>query len=374
MRTFSTPQTKRRWNVIIDRLAPDALFDQTGTAILAAAWLARREGSALRIITQSAKARKSMAGRLFSLHGQPWDRDLEFFHADPQNPRSILPFGDEDRFLATSWTAINSIRQGVPSDHTLYLLQRDERGDYPHSEARLLCDRTMREPGLHFLVGTRRLFNFLVSEGMDSIQSNGIWFEPAFPNNIFFRDDRAPGQKRKFFFYARSDIPQHLMRLGMEAIESAITDGILDARRWEFYFAGFDFSSLQKSHAITSHFIQGLNAPDYPALLRTIDIGLALQYSPEPSYIPLQLAASGAVAVTNQYRDAPGYASYSNNILFAELNHNQLVRTLSVAANLSNHAALREENYASQTLFRSWDQSFFPLNSKMEAGWKNVFD
>ena len=63
------------------------------------------------------------------------------------------------------------------------------------------------------------------------------------------------------------------------------------------------------------HIVQNLPWLDYVKLVRRMDVGLCLMDTPHPSYPPLDLAASGAVVVTNQHGSKTSLASYSNLII-----------------------------------------------------------
>jgi hypothetical protein len=78
-------------------------------------------------------------------------------------------------------------------------------------------------------------------------------------------------------------------------VHAAIERGYLDRNEWEFYFVGRCLEEVQLPYGIRPHLVSNLGWSEYPALLRTVDIGLSLMNTPHRSYPPLDLAACGAV-------------------------------------------------------------------------------
>jgi hypothetical protein len=86
-----------------------------------------------------------------------------------------------------------------------------------------------------------------------------------------------------------------------------------------------------------------------------MDVGLSLMYTPHPSYPPLDLAASGAVVVTNRYGVKEDLTRYSENILCAELQVDALVDRLRDAVRLVGDEETRTQNYLRSRIQRRWD-------------------
>jgi O-antigen biosynthesis protein len=374
LQIYASPISSRRVTLILDEIPPGVHYARTGTSILTAIWIAKEMDCELRIVTRRGKVRKSLVHDLLLSNGITWTRDIEFVHADAANPRRMLPVGPGEVFLAASREALDSILSTAPVSRIIYLVQEDERCHFPASEAQLRCERALRDSRLRYLVGSEQLFAHFIAEGLETIRQNGVWFEPVFPHQVFFPEHRADSPKQHFLFYAHPENPQQLARLGLEAVEIAITTGVLDPQRWEFYFEGGDFTFLRWSPSVTTHLLPELTGPAYAALMRKMDLGLALHSGPEPSYVPLQLAASGAVAVTNGSQGAGDMAKYSENILYAKPDAESLVSAIAAGAGLAANRLLRQEQYARQQLLRDWSVSFRSLDTRLHADWKNVFD
>jgi hypothetical protein len=202
----------------------------------------------------------------------------------------------------------------------------------------------------------------LVNEGFDSIAEHGTSFEPAFPERIFHHEERGQGQPRRFFFYARPNNPRNLFLLGLEAVNAAIEQGLLPPDEWQVHFVGSGgIPSLVLSRGVVPRIHEDLPWPDYAALMRRIDVGLSLMSTPHPSYPPLDLAACGAVAVTNRFGPKQDLHAFSRNIICVEPNRNAIVEGIRAAQDLAADDARRNRNYELQGLSRSWSSSLAPL-------------
>jgi hypothetical protein len=92
-------------------------------------------------------------------------------------------------------------------------------------------------------------------------------------------------------------------------------------------------------------------------LMRTADLGLALTYTPHPSYPPLDLAACGAIAVTNKFGAKTSLENYSRNIICSGLNLESLMEGLAEGALLAQDRPRRSANYQQNSMSRSWEAS-----------------
>jgi beta-1,2-rhamnosyltransferase WsaF-like protein len=259
--------------------------------------------------------------------------------------------------VTTSWWTTWAIKQALGVDRIVYLLQEDERMFYPFGDERLLCEEVLATDGLKFLVNAKLLFDHLAATGVN-VLGNGTWFEPAFPASTFYYTERANAQKFNFLFYARPNNLRNLFYRGIEAIEQAIRRGILDPDLWNFHFVGKDLDKLILSGGIRPTLHNNLPWADYANLVRNTDVGLSLMYSPHPSYPPLDLAASGAVAVTNRYGQKQSLDAYSRNIVCADIGVDSLVQGIAEAVQLVRTPARRLQNYTDNGLLRSWETSF----------------
>jgi hypothetical protein len=100
-----------------------------------------------------------------------------------------------------------------------------------------------------------------------------------------------------------------------------------------------------------------LNWQQYAAVLRTIDVGLSLMYTPHPSYPPLDLAACGAVVVTNKHGSKQSLERYSDNIFCRDSTVDELVSGIRDAVRLANDQTERARNHGRTRLETNWNTS-----------------
>jgi len=347
----------RRVSVVTDSINNGSLYGGVGTALIFSALLSNHLKASLRVITRTELPRPDNLGGLLSAVSVELKGDSEFRHAafyDPGRQIDILP---EEIFVTTSWWTTAATAPCVSPAKLIYLLQEDERIFYPFGDDRLRCEAMMRNEDIRFLVNTKLLYDYFCNEGLSNIAARGIWFEPAFPPAVFYpRGGKQQGKKR-FLFYARPNNARNLFFLGLEVLELSIMKGVLDPDLWEIVLVGkdipaFDFGGIKPER------YENMTWSDYAALIGTIDLGLVLMYSPHPSYPPLDLAAGGAVVVTNRYANKTDLSSYSPNILCADLDRDALVDALRVASRLALDGPSRERNYRQNNLRADWADTF----------------
>ncbi len=364
LRVYNVPNAPRRIVMVTDSINPGSLFGGVATAMIFSVLLATRLGARLRIVTRREKAIESNFDHILKSSGIACDVEVDFVLCPLSDYASPLDIGDQDVFVTTSWWTSWGVLQSVNADRVIYLLQEDERMFYPFGDERLLCEEVLATDSLTFVVNTKLLFDYLVSNGLDNLKSHGKWFEPSFPLSSFYYDKAQNGGRRNFLFYARPKNLRNLFYRGIDAIERAVQRGILDHEHWNFHLVGTELESLTFSGGIQPAIHQDLAWRDYARLLRETDLGLALMYTPHPSYPPLDLVACGAVAVTNTYGPKQSLDSYSRNIICANLD--LIVDGIAAGAELACNDALRMHNYRNSGILRDWKASFEPVLDYIE--------
>ena len=203
---------------------------------------------------------------------------------------------------------------------------------YPAGDEPLARPGDDLEPGLRVIVNTRLLYDHLLDTGCQSMREAGTWFEPAFPESAyFFEPDRS--SPLNFFFYARPNNPRNLFCRGVEAINKAATSGVLRPKDWRFHFVGKDSANKPGAgnEIVTP---QGLtwNCSRCPNTSHGSRLIADLHATSELS--TLDLAASGAVAVTNLFGSKASLSSYSKNIVCADFSVDGLVEGLAKGQSL----------------------------------------
>ncbi len=344
----------RRVSMVTDSINDGSLYGGVGTALIFSALLANHLGASLRVITRTQRARPANLERLLSTVSIELAGESEFRHAafyDPNYQIDILP---DEVFVTTSWWTTAAALPSVSPSQLIYLLQEDERMFYPFGDERLKCESIMRNTEIRFLINSKLLYDYFCKEGFQNIATRGIWFEPAFPPAVFHPRGGGQQGKKRFLFYARpKNNARNLFFLGLEVIEQSIIEGVLDLDQWEIILVGKDIPVLV-FNGIKPDRYENMTWSDYAALIGTVDLGLTLMYTPHPSYLPLDLAASGAVVVTNRFDNKTDLSSYSPNILCADINRGALVDALRVGVELAFDQPARERNFLQNNLQTDW--------------------
>jgi hypothetical protein len=358
LRTYAAPHDKPRVTIVTDSVSSGSLYGGVGTALILGALLARRLGAGLRLVTRSEPAAADNIGAVLAIHGILWTDNIELLYAPTGDEGREIPIGPREVMLTTSWWTTWATRRSVGSDRIVYLLQEDERGFYPLGDDHLRCSEILTDPNLTFVINSKMLMGHLQAEG---IASAGLAFDPAFPLSVYHAERREPGDKHNFFFYARPNNVRNLFWRGLEAIGAAIEEGILPIDEWAFHFAGKDIPKLRLPGGVQPTVLENLPWADYAGLVRRMDLGLSLMDTPHPSYPPLDLAASGAVVVTNRFGCKTSLDAFSTNIVCAEGTVRGLVEGLRQAKQLALDASLRSTNYAANGLQRDWQVAMQPV-------------
>jgi hypothetical protein len=262
-----------------------------------------------------------------SLTGLPeGDGDIEitcgFDRARP------LPIGENDVFFASAWWNVQMIKHALPlvrAKRFLYIIQDFEPGLYAWSTEYALALETYGLDYHAVLCGTF-LAHFMTTQGIGRFADPGFIdrcavFEPALDATRFRPEPPAPGRPRRLVFYARPQAARrNMFELGLYALRCASETGLFDGERWEFLFFGEQLPEVDLGRGNVIRSAPWLDYDGYAAMLRSSDVGLSLMLSPHPSYPPLELAACGAIAVTNTFmtKTAPMFAAVSSNIVAVE--------------------------------------------------------
>jgi len=357
-----------RVSLITDSIGSGSLFGGVGTALLFAAHLANRMNATLRVVTRTEVPSPKNVLQILGAYGIQLRHEVQFAFVpvlgdnggaeQTDGAAGGLDIGPDETFVTTSWWTTSAALTSVPHASIIYLLQEDERMFYPFGEDRFQCEQVLRTDSIRFVVNTRLLFDHLVASGLPHLERNGLWFEPAFPQSLFRPRQNESGGKKRFFFYARPNNPRNLFHIGLEIIDRAINRGILDLAQWDVFLVGKDIPRVIFGDGYLPTQYEGLNWEAYADLAGTIDLGLCLMSTPHPSYPPLDLAASGAVVVTNKFGNKLDLSSYSQNIICADLDAEALLEALREGVALAQDNETRSRNFAANGLSGDWALSF----------------
>ena len=352
--------TGGRLTVITDSISAGLLYGGVGTAMILGALMSQRTGSALRFVTRREAPQPANLDHVLAAYGIVLDRPPTFEYVSAHAGGPAIEVFDGEQFITTSWWTTAGALQSLPAENILYLLQEDERMFYPFGDERLLCERTFARHDIRYLVNTRLLFDHLIGTGLPHLADCGDWFEPAFPHEIFHPRPRPASARRRLLFYARPYNLRNLFYLGIEAIDRALEQGVLDADEWELVLVGRDIPNIVFSRPIECARFEHLSWTAYADVVGTVDLGLCLMYTPHPSYPPLDLAASGAVVVTNRHGLKQDLDRYSRNILCTDPETEAVVEALGRGIALAADTPLRERHRRESPLGSSWQSALVP--------------
>lgn len=359
---FAVPaEATPRVTLVTDSLNRNVFFGGVATSVILALLLARRRGARLRIATRVEPPQGTHLHLLLERLGLEAPGEIEFAFAPGAVAQASLNVQPDELFLTASWWTTHAVLAVVPAARVLYLLQEDERAFYPAGEDQLRAQQVMNRPGLHLAVNSRALLQHLADGGVRQLDARAVPFEPAFPPALYHPRPRPPGSKRRLMFYAR---PQHLRNLfytGLELIDRAVVEGVLDPSRWELHFVGSQVPTIRLSDGTVPECHDQLSWQHWAELLGTMDLGLSLMASPHPSYPPLDLAASGAVVLSNRWGLKTDLSGWSGNILLADAEPDAMLAALCEAITLAEDDAERMRRHAANRLPTDWPTTLAPV-------------
>ncbi|MBC5764758.1 rhamnosyltransferase WsaF family glycosyltransferase [Ramlibacter albus] len=370
IRFFPVPPTPGgRINIVTDSINPGSLFGGVATSVIMGLLAAQDTGRRLRIITRTEAPHPDGLDAVLGAYGIAVSGDLELSYApiDGEEPGHIEAAPDE-LFITTSWWTTTAVLATVDARQVVYLLQEDERMFYAHGDELLRCERLLRTPDVRFVVNSKLLFDHLVASGLDNVAARGTWFEPAFPPQVFHPRPRS-GEKQVLMFYARPFNARNLFTLGLEVLEAAVVRGVIDPAKWDVVLVGKDLLPvLLGDGTCVPTRLENLDWRAYAELVGKVDLALSLMYTPHPSYPPFDLAASGAVVVTNTYGNKQDLSGYSRNILCAAPEVDALLAALAEGVKLAGDLERRRANHAANHLPADWRDAYAQVQDAFRAG------
>jgi hypothetical protein len=350
---FSMPTSVRpRVTMVADDVNMDILDGSISTGLVLATLLAERLGGDLRLLTRKQADAPDRVREVLHSNGVNWAANITFECAPIGDTRRQVEVTDGDRFISTSWLTTRAMLNAVGPKRVTYLIQEDERLFSRHGDERLRCAELLADPELRMVVNSSMLFDHLVSSGVADLPRRACVFEPTIP---FEPPDFAPrlDERLNFFFDARPDRAPHLYFRGLEVLAAAIEDRHLDPDRWVVHFVGGS-DPVALPRGMEARIVAGLSRSDYVQLVKQMDAGLCLTYTPYPSYALLELATRGAAVVTNRWDKKSSLDRYSNNILCVEPDVASLSAAIGDAVALAADGPRRLANQEASTIGRDW--------------------
>lgn len=367
LQVFEVAHTEPSVNLVTDSISSGSLFGGVGTALIFGALFAQKLNRRLRIVTRHQTPDRVAVRALLKLHGVKTDIDISFVYVPVHDHFAFLSSSISDIYITTSWWTTRSTLYAVNPKNIIYILQEDERMFYSFSMNRLLASEIMKNKNINIVVNSQLMYRHLLRDGVIDEGGNVQYFEPAFPDKLYFFEKKAAGSKLNLGFYARPHNDRNLYIRGLEALDEACASGVIDASQFNVIFFGKDLAPLSLGGKIWPRLVQNVAWQEYGTLVRSFDLCLSLMYTPHPSYPPLDVAASGGVVVTNHFglKDGPSLARYSANILTSDLDTRSLVEALRRGAELAGHREKRLANYDNNNIERVWHQTLDAVVGKL---------
>ncbi|MBD1602364.1 hypothetical protein [Pseudomonas typographi] len=277
------------------------------------------------------------------------------------SPLKVSPF---DNCVATVWYSayfaekISRFTNGKPF---LYLIQDFEAAFYPFN-SQYCISRNSYNFNYHTLASSESLLEYLQKGDIISPNMKSIYFENAcsssiFPKEEFFRVKATT--KKRFVFYSRPAVNRNMFEMAALALIHAYNNGVFSADEWEFYGMGIGNTVVQLAPGVEVKQLPRMPLDEYEAITKTFDLCLTLMSSPHPSLIPMDLAASGAVVVTNTFetKTSDYLRAISSNILPADPDLYALANAIAEGVLRTNDLQSRW-NGATITWPKTWDETW----------------
>jgi glycosyltransferase involved in cell wall biosynthesis len=236
--------------------------------------------------------------------------DLVYTH-DRRTPLVVSP---RDVFLATNhWAAhvAHDASRQLGQERFVYLIQEWETGFHPLGVLAAFADQSYDLP--HYALFSTELLREYFRRGRLGVYRDSVRMgerrSASFENAITVgeppeQEELAARTVRKLLFYCRPEehARRNLFELGILSLVQAIEGGAFPGE-WEFHGIGsVDWTgSIALTRSVTLRLLPKQDLLSYRRMLSGYDVGLSLMYTPHPSLVPLEMAASGMLTVTNTF-------------------------------------------------------------------------
>lgn len=351
-----------RLNIITDSLKKNSYFGGVATSLILATLFSNKFNIPLRIITRFSDVYPKDFLAFLELMKIPRPKKIEFFsdfHSRYTHNAFKLDVSDKDIFLSTSWWSSQVVKSINYRYSFFYILQEVENFFYPNGDEQCMNEVILNDPKINYILNSKMLYDYYEKNNYENVLQRSITFEPAFPEHIYFAENHAfqKKDKRKLFFYARPNNNRNLFYTGLSILDEAITTGLI-GKEWDVYFAGSnDIPPVIFSNGFKPQILAQLDWKNYLEFIKTVDLCLSLMHTPHPSYIPLDIAATGGVVLTNRYA-TKHTVPHSQNIICENLDNKSLLKGFEEAIKLSLNSEKRYANYSNNRIEKNWDKSF----------------
>lgn len=346
-----------RLNIVYNGFDKSCFFGGKATALILAVIFCEKYSYDLRIISQDPEA--NIFYDFLKLFNLDFNSKIEFFSIDSG---MYLNVGEKDDFLCTMWSNADGVLN-TPNitGKIFYIMQEVETFFYDHGDNALRCFNTLSSDRIIPIVNSKLLYDYLIQNGYDNVKKNGIYFEPAFSKELLKPSKNSFAKKKKynFLYYARPSHQRNIFYFGLEVINEALKQGILNPEEWTIYVVGDNsVPSFQFDVDVKVEKLGVMSWKEYCDFLSNVDLCYGMIYTPHPSYPPLDSVSSGAVSLTNKYANKQDLSNYSKNIICADLKLEAMLQGLLEAQKIVFNPSLRKDNYENSHTYNTWNNAF----------------
>jgi O-antigen biosynthesis protein len=361
-----------RINIVTDSIGRESLLGGVATSLILGILYANKNKLTLRIVTREKVANPEDFDYFIKMQGLKKPNQVEFYSDyDRKSKRSNLRLesSDRDLYITTSWWSTSVVRDITVRGKIFYLLQEVETFFYPYGDEHYLCSEIMKDESISFMINSSYLWEYYKENGPQNIIKNGLFFEPAFSEALYSPGEKSFEKKSKYslFFYARPRNSRNLFFYGLKLLNRAIESGLITPNEWDIFFAGGELPQITLSNGVQAKILGQLKWEEYSELIKNIDLGFSLMYTPHPSYPPLDIAASGGVVLTNKFMNKQKL-NYSENIILSELDEKNMMDGFKKAIELAKDVKQRKDNFDKNNIDKSWAHNLEPVISFIEKG------
>lgn len=234
-----------------------------------------------------------------------------------ENPR--IPYADIS--IATFWPTAYALLKFVNTHGKYYFIQDYEPLFYPAGSWYGLAERT-------YTFGFLGITNGPSLKELYERQYNtqAEYFTPAVDTSLFKPAEDAPRPKiKRVFFYARPQNERNAFDLGILALEKIKAK----YRHIEVVTAGWNLSRYRLPFSATN--LGVLSQKQTAKLYRYCDVGISFMFTKHPSYIPLELMASGCLVISNKNSANLWLLKHGYNCLLSEPTPSSILETFELA-------------------------------------------
>jgi len=294
--------------------------------------------------------------------------DLELVYIGDRT--APLRVSRDDTCIATVWYSAWFARKIADATGSaapfLYLIQDYETRFFPGNSLAALAEQSYSF-NYFALFSTEPLRDYFLRNDIGRIGSDGkshAYFNNACSSRLVersaFRALNEAKKKRRIVFYSRPVVDRNMFELAALTLIRAFEDGIFDHEEWECVGMGLGEAVISFGDGTTTTALPRMTLREYQEAVAEFDICLTLMASPHPSLVPMDLAGSGAVVVTNTFetKTASYLEGLSGNIIPAEPDVAALLAALRIARDRCDDLDGRHRNASTMAYPRDWSQSF----------------